>query len=630
MNKKSGKVQNKSGSSKEKGTELMPLNNKKKSEENSFTEFKDAPAKTEVKDTPKDSSKEKVKAPAKSAEPARKKPIVPIIIAAAAVLIVGGVLFFVLGRNGDAPIENIFVSDIEVTMADGTVQTMNANAAFEELSTDRFFKGIVIDGVDVGGMTKDEAYEAVTKTLPENPEEICVKLKLAGKTLIPNFTDVTVEYNTREVIDTAFAMYRPVSEKDLNKLKECYNGVQQLKNNKQTFESSYTIKVNGVRETVEKVLKIYVDEYSEYRDASIVEFDLEHREFIIEKEKTGYDIDVETAVKEVEALFEAGTYTGTVTVPAEIREPEVTEAMLREEYGLIGEQTTITNEVESRNVNISQACSNINGTVLEPGEVFSFNEVVGQRTIENGFQAATVISGGQYEQDLGGGICQVSGTLYNAALRSNLKIIERHGHAWPSDYIDPGLDATVDWPSTDMKFENDSDYQIIIVAWWDPDDYSCNAQIYGKKLPDGQHIETEAEIVSQYTPGPEYTEYVEDWDMPVGETKELRHSYDCITAYAYKVWYDRDGNEIDREYYNSTYYKPYGRRVAVGVVRDDGTYASIDHETGEVLPEPTPEPATPTPEPVPDPTTPTPDPPTPDPPTPDPNTTPDPNPPPAT
>ena len=159
---------------------------------------------------------------------------------------------------------------------------------------------------------------------------------------------------------------------------------------------------------------------------------------------------------------------------------------------------------------------------------------------------------------------------------------------------------------------------------------TCNAQIYGKKLPDGQHIETEAEIVSQYTPGPEYTEYVEDWDMPVGETKELRHSYDCITAYAYKVWYDRDGNEIDREYYNSTYYKPYGRRVAVGVVRDDGTYASIDHETGEVLPEPTPEPATPTPEPVPDPTTPTPDPPTPDPATPDPNTTPDPNPPPAT
>jgi len=638
MNKKSGKVQNKNGSSVEKKkAELMPLDDKKTSEKSSFTEFKDAPDKTEsdilagerpgnkVKDKEKTSGKEKPEAPVKRAAPGKKKSLAPVIIAVAAVVIVAGVVIFILGRNGNTPIENIFVSDIEVVLADGTVQTMKASAAFEELSTDRFYKGIVIDGVDVGGMTKDEAYAAVTKTLPQNPEEICVKLKLAEKTLIPNFNDVTVEYNTREVIDTAFEMYRPASEKDLDQLKECYNNVQQLKNTKQNFESSYTIKVNNVRETVEKVLNIYVEEYSEFRDASIVDFDLENREFIIEKEKTGYDIDVESAVKGVEELFESGTYTGTVTVPVDIKSPEVTEAMLREEYGLIGEQTTITNGVESRNVNISQACSNINGTVLEPGEVFSFNEVVGQRTIENGFQAATVIAGGQYEQDLGGGICQVSGTLYNAALKSNLKIIERHGHAWPSDYIDPGLDATVDWPSTDMKFENDSDYKIIIVAWWDPDDWSCNAQIYGKKLPDGQYIETEAEIVSQYTPGPEYTEYVEDWDMPVGETKELRHSYDCITAYAYKVWYDKDGNEIDRVYYDSTYYKPYGRRVAVGVVREDGTYASIDHSTGEILPEPTPEPVvTTTPAPVPD--TPTPEPPTPDPPTPDPNTTPDPTP----
>lgn len=576
MNKKSGRVQNKNSTSNE-----------------------------------KNSYRAKAESPVKNAKRGKKKNFVPVIIAAAAVVAVAGVVIFILGRNGNTAIENIFVPEIEVVLADGTIQTMNANVAFEELSTDRFYKGITIDGVDVSGMTKDEAYTAISKTLPRNPEEICVKLKLAEKTLIPNFNDVTVEYNTREVIDAAFEMYRPTSEKDLNQLKECYDNVQQLKNTKQNFESSYTIKVNGVRETVEKVLNIYVDEYSEFRDASIVDFDLENREFIIEKEKAGYDIDVESAVKGVEELFESGTYTGTVTVPVEIMTPEVTEAMLREEYGLIGGQTTITNGVESRNVNISQACENINGTVLEPGEVFSFNEVVGQRTIENGFQAATVISGGQYEQDLGGGICQVSGTLYNAALKSNLKIIERHGHAWPSDYIDPGLDATVDWPSTDMKFENDSDDRIIIVAWWDPDDWSCNAQIYGKKLPDGQYIETEAEIVSRYTPGPEYTEYVEDWDMPVGETKELRHSYDCITAYAYKVWYDKDGNEIDRVYYDSTYYKPYGRRVAVGVVREDGTYASIDHSTGEVLPAPTSEPvATTTPTPVPDTPTPEPDPPT--------------------
>ena len=112
--------------------------------------------------------------------------------------------------------------------------------------------------------------------------------------------------------------------------------------------------------------------------------------------------------------------------------------------------------------------------------------------------------------------------------------------------------------------------------------------------------------------------------VDVGETKTLRNSHDGITAYAYKVWSDADGNEIDRVYYNSTYYNSYGARIAVGTLKPDGTYASIDTSTGEYLepintPEPTPD--TTTPEPTPD--TPTPEPtadtPTPEPPTPEPD-----------
>ena len=293
--------------------------------------------------------------------------------------------------------------------------------------------------------------------------------------------------------------------------------------------------------------------------------------------------------------------------------------MINENFGLVGSEWTVTDGNSNRNNNISQACDNINGTILEPGEVFSFNEVVGQRTYENGFLTATVIAGGQYEQGLGGGICQVSTTLYNAALKTDLEIVERHSHAWPSDYISPGLDATVDWPALDLKFKNDTDYQIVILAWWDPSDYTCNAEIYGRKLPEGKSIETRSEIVSRTPAGD--TEYVADPSLSVGETKTLRNSHDGITAYAYKVWSDADGNEIDRVYYNSTYYNSYGARIAVGTLKPDGTYASIDTSTGEYLepintPEPTPD--TTTPEPTPD--TPTPE-PTADTPTPPPDTT---------
>ena len=600
---------------------LAKVENRKIEEDSSFIDFsKEKPVKKETKpaDIP-------VKHTSKNEGPKKKNSALPVVFAILGILVVAGVIFAVLyfkNPDVDNPIENVFEAQIEVVMADGTVQSMNANAAYAELATDKFYPGTVIDGVEVGGMTKQEAYDAVMKKLPANPVKIDVKLDLEGKILTPDFSNVTVEYNTAEIIDEAFAKYRPVDNSDLNNLAECYNNVQKLKNEKETYESTYTVKVDGVKDTVSGALTPFVEEYSTVKNATIVDFDTETCEFVVDKEKTGYEIDIEGAAKAVEALFNAGTYTGTVKVPTVIKEPEITEEMIRENFGLVGSEWTVTDGNSNRNNNISQACSNINGTILEPGEVFSFNEVVGQRTYENGFLTATVIAGGQYEQGLGGGICQVSTTLYNAALMTDLEIVERHSHAWPSDYISPGLDATVDWPALDLKFKNDTDYQIVIVAWWDPSDYTCNAQIYGKKLPDGKSIETRSEIVSR-TPAGE-TEYVADPSMAVGERKTLRNAHDGITAYAYKVWSDADGNEIDRVYYNSTYYNSYGARIAIGTLKPDGTYASIDTSTGEYLepittPEPTPDPTVPDPT-TPDPTTPEPDPTTPDPVTPDPVT----------
>ena len=521
-----------------------------------------------------------------------KKSRVGIIIGVAAgvILVAGAVAAFFLNKK---PIAIAPAPQIEVVLADGTVQNIKAEEAYAELTTDKFFQGTVIDGIDVGGMTKDEAFNAVTGSHPEKPLEINIKLDLEGKKLQPDFKNVSYEYNTREVIDTAFAEFRPSNDTDLTKLAECYNGKEQLKNKHQEYETEFTVKIDGAEEVVKKVLTPYVKDYSTVKNASIVSFDTETHEFVVDKEKTGYEIDVDTAAKEVKALLDSGTYSGTVKVKTVKKEPEITEAMIRENFGLIGSEWTTTTGEDNRNTNIRQACDNINGTILEPGEVFSFNEVVGQRTYDAGFVAATVIAGGQYEQGLGGGICQVSTTLYNAALKSDLKIVERHTHAWPSEYISTGLDATVDWPSLDLKFENDTDYQIIVVSWWDPSDRSCNAEIYGKKLPDGKTIDTYAEIVSSTPAGPD--EYIEDRDLPVGETKVLRQAHQGITAYAYKIWYDADGNEISRDFYNSSYYGSYGKRVAVGVLKPDGTYASIDSSTGEVIdPDGTPTP-TPTP-----------------------------------
>ena len=574
-------------------------------------------SKSTSKGSSKSSSSSNVKSTVRTAKSttkrskSKKKNPGPVIAVVAAIILVAGGVLLGLYYTG------FFKPQIEVTMADGSLKKIKAEEAYAELMTDKFFAGTVIDGIEVGGMTADEAFSAVSTTLPEAPLKIDINLNLEGKKLPVDFSDASFEYNTREVINEAFAKFRPLNDTDLVQLAECYNGMEQLKITPQTFETAYTVQIDGVSNKVHGILDPLVSQYATVKDASIESFDTETKTFVVTPEQTGYILDIDGTADAVKALFDSKTYSGTVDVPTKLKEPEVTADMINENFGLIGECSTKTSNNSNRNTNISQACKNMTGTILEPGDEFSFNKIVGQRTYANGFREATVIMGGQYEQGLGGGICQVSSTLYNAVLKADLKVTEAHPHAWPSDYVLTGLDATVDWPSLDFKFQNSSDYQVIVVAWWDSSDSTVHAEIYGKKFPNGETIVLDAEIVGTSNPGA--TEYVEDKTLEVGKTKTVRSAHYGQTAKVYKIWQDKDGNEIKREEYDTRYYRAFGKRIAVGVLKPDGTYATIDKTTGEITsPSETPTPTvdpnlTPTPDPnVPSPTTaPQPDTPTP-------------------
>ena len=558
------------------------------------------------------------KAAPKRANKKKKKSIVPVLAVILGVLVVAGIVLGVLYYTG------FFKPRIEVTMADGTVTEMKAEAAYAELMTDKFYQGVVIDGIDVGGMTKAEAIQAVSATLPEVPMHVDIRLDITTKVIPVDFSDVGFAYNTEEIVDQAFNKYRPANDTDLAALVESYNSVQRLKNTPDTYETAYTVKIEGVSQKVHAVLDPLYADLALVTDAKIEGFDDEEHSFIVTPEKVGYEMDIDGAAAAVKALFDSKTYSGLVKVPMTVKQPVVTQKMIDEEFGLIGEEWTTTSANNNRNNNIRQACENMNGTILNPGDTFSFNEVVGQRTAANGFKEATVILGGQYEQGLGGGICQVSTTLYNAVMMSNLEVVERNAHAWPSDYISDGLDATVDWPNLDFKFKNDTDSQIVVVAYWDSSDSTVHCEIYGHKLPDGKYIELETETVSTVSPGA--NEYVEDKELPVGQTKTIRAAHTGKTVKVYKVWYDKDDNEIDRYEYQTTTYRAYGTRIAVGTLNPDGSYATFDKTTGEITspimtltptPSPTPTPAPASPTPVPDTPTPVPDTPTPEPPAPD-------------
>lgn len=155
-----------------------------------------------------------------------------------------------------------------------------------------------------------------------------------------------------------------------------------------------------------------------------------------------------------------------------------TEHQLNDFKYMLSEYTTYTNNDSNRNFNINRAAESINGTMLNPGEQFSYNAVVGNAGKAQGYKQANIISGGKYVKGYGGGICQDATTLYNAALKANLQIDERHAHALKSTYIEPGWDATVYNGSLDLKFTNTQPYPIKIQGVYDDATKAVTFRIY--------------------------------------------------------------------------------------------------------------------------------------------------------
>lgn len=196
-------------------------------------------------------------------------------------------------------------------------------------------------------------------------------------------------------------------------------------------------------------------------------------------------------VSDAENIWKNAANASAVEIPIKLTYPEVTGDELRARLfrDKLGAMTTyFKNSSDDRINNIKLASSKIDGLVLYPGDVFSYNETVGQRTEEAGFKMAGAYSNGEVVQELGGGICQVSSTLYSAMMYSyKLTTVQRSPHYFPVDYLEMGYDATVSWSKPDFKFRNDRDYPVKISAVVDEYERSLTIEIWGTNL-DGTYI----------------------------------------------------------------------------------------------------------------------------------------------
>lgn len=250
------------------------------------------------------------------------------------------------------------------------------------------------------------------------------------------------------------------------------------------------------------------------------------------------------------------------TIPLKITYPNVTTNQIGNEAfpDLLSQfSTSFTSSGYNRSNNIILSSAKLNGLVLMPGEEFSYNQAVGQRTKAAGFREAGAYSNGKVVQEVGGGICQVSSTLYNAVLYANLEIVERTNHYFNPGYVKAGLDATVSWGGPDFRFKNNRNYPIRIVT--DTSGKKLRVYIYGLKTDDDCTVVLDPRYISSV---PYKTTYQNDASLATGETRVISSgSNGCKTA-TYKYVYDKNGTLISSECISRDTYSPHNKVVAVG------------------------------------------------------------------
>jgi len=303
-------------------------------------------------------------------------------------------------------------------------------------------------------------------------------------------------------------------------------------------------------------------------------FDIESRSVIESVHGRSFDL------AEAERMVANATYGETVVIPIYTIEPEYTteeiEALLFRD--VLGQSTTTMTNNANRTRNIELTVEHIADTVLYPGDIFSFNDIVGQRTAARGFQEAMIIADGRFVPGLGGGICQTSSTIFDALLRTTLEVVERRNHRLTVNYLPPGRDATVAWGQTDFRFRNNSDFPVRVEA--EINGLELTVRLIGTRLED-YRIEIEGVILSRTNFS--VVERITD-DLEPGQTYVFSPGMNGVTAEIFQRKYNSDGELISRTSVGISVYNPQQRIIYVG--RQPPPVYDPEPPPSEPIPEP--------------------------------------------
>ncbi len=410
---------------------------------------------------------------------------------------------------------------------------ISATLYLNSLTQDNFiYPGISVDGVDISGFTVEQARAVLQERVKlSNVSFICNEKKWEY-----NLGDLGFEYDYDKSIQEAFAIGRSgnVLEDWITIFRLNHNNNIDLKLSRNDNYESFGEIFSTIRSEVD----------SQAMDASVSIVDSEHGGGIfITPEKDGYEVDIESLKNILLKELADKKEDVIIKVPVKVTHANVKKEQLSSINGIIGEFTTTFNaNVAGRSSNIKLASSKVDSVLVMPGQEFSFNNATGAISIAAGYKNAPVIVKGELQEGIGGGVCQVSTTLYNSVLYAGLDVLQRRSHSIPSTYVAIGRDAAVSYGALDLVFKNPHDYPVYIKAFVTGN--KVTARVYGDTT---KHINKtlSSEVVERI---PRQVKYVNDPSLPLGKEVVDDPGRDGVKSVTYES-INGQTNVVSRDHY---------------------------------------------------------------------------------
>ena len=486
------------------------------------------------------------------------------------------------------------------------------------LDIDTIYKGIYVNNINVGGMTKEELRQILIDNEKKVLEEKFILVRYNEKQKEIKYTDIGINVNIDETVDKVWNTGRTGDTKDrvfeiistylhprkyytevtyddilverlitqiyddiyverVDNSYEINNDKLILKSGTDGKELNRTVLANQIYGSLEKLesaeynaeISVYprrnidINEIIEtiYLKEEPASFRVENNQVEIIPEKNGRTIDKTVLEKSAADMMIKENLIIPLTIQTVIPDFKVRDIEENLFKDSLAVRTTTFSTYDkntiNRGINIKLASQAVNGKVLAPGEIFSFNQVVGERSAARGYQTANIYTSGQIVEGIGGGICQISSLLYNIALYSGLEIVERVNHQFTVSYVELGTDATVSFGSIDFRFKNNTDWPIKIVC--DIKDNSVEINFIGTDEHPGRNIAVETKVIQEY---PFNTIEQMVTTLAPGQKSVKQEGMTGYYVTAYRVF--KTGDDVVREELGKSWYSKRDKIVLVG------------------------------------------------------------------